>query len=124
MIVIRPFSDLSPATQRQCRGLTFREGSGILPGLKDEPNATCFVRFVGKRVVSWGVMFETMAPWDLVYMTFTRRSERGKGYGKEVMMAAKRWRAKKHKGVKVALFNASNAATAMWSKYSFYDKRK
>jgi len=84
--------------------------------LKDEPNVRCWVKFRGKKVVSWGMLSETYWFPKLTYMTFTRRSERCKGYGGEVFAVAREWKATDceayhYKDVDVVWFhNASVAA--------------
>lgn len=107
--------------QRQLRGLTFRDESAIIYSLRNEPNAMCFVQFVGKRVASWGVLFETRHPPALDYMTFTRLSDRRKGYGARVILAAREYRLKHHRGKKVNTYKASDGAKALYDKYSFYE---
>lgn len=86
------FSDFSVGVRRQIWGLNFREDSSLKKILQDEPNVMCFVRFVGKRVASWGCLSETYWAPKLTYMTFTRRADRRKGYGTECIEAAKAWK--------------------------------
>lgn len=110
MIVMKRFSNFGVGVRRQLRGLTFREDSAMQTVLKDEPNVRCWVKFRGKKVVSWGLLSKTFWFPKFTYMCFTRRSERGKGYGGQVFQAAKEWREDYHEGVTVKWFpNASVA---------------
>jgi len=81
----------------------------------------CFVQFVGKQVVSWGVFFEAMEPHELTYMTYTRHGFRCKGYAKRVMSAAREYRFRHYRGKKVTMYDATVAASVMFDKYSFYE---
>lgn len=110
MVRSKRFTEWSPAVRRQLCGLCFREDSAIRYILRDEPNVRCWVKFRGKKVVSWGLLSETYWFPKLTYMCFTRRSERGKGYGNEVFNAAKLWKNTHHKNTDVLWFAGASVA--------------
>jgi len=118
MIVMKRFSDFSVGVRRQLRGLTFREDSAMKIVLRDEPNVRCWVKFRGRKVVSWGLMSETYWFPKLTYMCFTRRAERDKGYGGEVFEAAKEWKETHYDDVTVMWFQTTSVAAK-----KFFDGR-
>lgn len=84
--------------------------------LRDEPNMWVFVRFVGKRVASWGCLSQTYWVPKLTYMTFTRRADRRKGYGMECLQAAKAWKEKHYPKQTVVTFPASYGGRMLFAK--------
>ena len=117
-IVVRRFSDLSTGVRRQIWGLTFREDSSLKMVMKDEPNMICFVKFVGKRVASWGCLSETYWTPHLAYMTYTRLADRRMGYGTECMKAAKAWKRKNMYKQTILTFAGSYAGRRFFAKMS------
>ena len=114
-IVVRRFSDLSTGVRRQIWGLTFREDSSLRMILQNEPNVMCFVKFVTKRVASWGCISETFWTPKLSYMTYTRHADRRMGYATECMKAAKAWKMKNMRSQTLITFPGSYAGRMFYA---------